>query len=242
MQQILRIEISPDQTGSSWLPCYIQEIDDTTAPAPVVVSDLQPKSAYYFRLRFEFFEEADELYNEESVDGNVIAYSTDYGRFPIVTGDWSAEVTGETWPDIPATLEFASYEVLSQTEVDFRWYEVEDATEYTIEVSTDGSNWIEVFNGEGTLENGYLTVIVDTFDSDTFYYARIFASNITGDSEPSTPIEFTTWPDTPGVPVLSVTDVTNSSVTLEWDFGNFSASELLERFERMKNEERTSAT
>lgn len=218
MQEILRIQytsVTGTPLETDWLTGCVQEIDDDTTPANITISGLLPKTMYKFRLRFEFFAEADSSYNSSATDNNI----TTYAGTPDVSGDWSNIELGTTNPDAPAKPGDITVVAVTQNSAHLKWDYVLDADTYKVEVSSNnGTDWTTKYDGAGNyhVDTNTYTTTISGLIAGTEYLVRVSAANVTGSSVPSNSTPFMTWPATPGMPIISVVSVTNSTVTLSW--------------------------
>lgn len=123
-------------------------------------------------------------------------------------GSWSQSYTQYTIIDPPAVpVNFAAGTVTNKL-VSLAWDWVTDASGYQIEIN--GSEIVDIPNGN-TSQYAFSSV-----NPDTTYTFRLRAYNVGGKGPWTEALTVTTLPDSPGIPVNIVTEVSKYSVKLSW--------------------------
>ncbi len=124
----------------------------------------------------------------------------------------------------PGTPSGLTATTVSTSQINLGWNSVTDAHSYTLEWSTDGSNW-------GVLATTGGTTYSDTgLQAGTTYYYRILASNGLGSSAYSALVHATTTAAAPATPTgLHAATVSTSQINLSWNSVANTAFYTLER-------------
>ena len=159
-----KIDVSTSSDFSTFLTNYNNKDagNDTTA----IVSSLTPGTTYYYRVR---------AYSSSNSSGNSNSITVSTENLPV--------------PSTPVTKEAAN---ITTTSFTASWYSSSDATNYSIDVSTDEafSNILPNYNDK-KVGSVILTNVSDLIPSTRYYY-RIRASNSGGTSPNSNSISVTT--------------------------------------------------
>lgn len=142
-------------------------------------------------------------------------------------------------PDPPIAPVTITATAVSTSEIDVSWSSVSNADTYTLQVSTTGiSNWTALSTGSGTsyshtglaaATTRYYRVIATNADGNSPATSTVYATTDSGLSVPgmittltATVIDddsiYLSWypAEAPPAPVLTITDITSDSITLEW--------------------------
>ncbi len=155
-------------------------------------------------------------------DTGLAAGTTYYFRIQasniLVSSPWSAPASATTTPATPTDVRATT---VSSSEIDLSWNSVPGATNYTVERSlvndpnTSDSNWQVLGTTSGT------TWADSGLPSGITYYYSILASNPTGSSPWSAPVNATTTPSAPMG--LTATALPPSQINLSWNAVNGAA-------------------
>lgn len=137
---------------------------------------------------------------------------------------YSSVVNATTWEPIPTLVSPLAYNNVTGTSVDLNIAQAAtNATSYTIQRSTNGTTWADVYTGASR------TYTDTNLAPATQYYYRYRASNRSGDSDWSATINFTTLPSAPGIPTgLTATPVGPNQVDVSWNQVNGATQYVLE--------------
>ena len=149
---------------------------------------------------------------------------------------WSAPIshlTGGTAPAPPPAPTGLSATAMSPIAISVTWSSSTGATSYTLEKSTNQTDWSTEWTGTGTFTT------VSGLGSGTTYYFRVKASNANGDSGWSNIANATTHGTTPPPPAtptnFTATSVNESQINLSWNASSGATGYKLERSTNQTN-------
>ncbi len=135
--------------------------------------------------------------------------------------NWSAAFNFTTLPTIagvPVLISPSNNSTNESLTPTLSWNTVNDADSYKVQLSDDAGFSTFIIDQSGVTET---SLDITGLTNDTQYYWRVLATNSAGDSEWSTPFNFTTLPNIADVPVLvsPSNNSTNQSLTptLSWN-------------------------
>jgi len=120
--------------------------------------------------------------------------------------------SGQTAVSLPGTPAIMTAEVVSQTQINFSWANVDNETGYKIERSQDGLAYILI----STTDANILLYSDAGLSANTLYYYKVCAFNDQGNSG-YTGVSATTLPNPPNIPEsLSAEALSQSQIALTW--------------------------